>query len=142
MENILDTHNFSKKYLKKILEAPEVKNFSSKNFYEHFEKLKNFEFTKSFVSKNAETFFSKSLKKFSRGGMTLIFSFRHAFNFILWVSKKSRAYIKLNKIYSKKTNPPHEHLQCIFNALWRSLTRPSRGSCHNNVETLAFGTLF
>ena len=124
MENILDTHNFSKKYLKKILEAPDVKNFSSKNFYEHFEKLKNFEFTKSFVSKNVETFFSKSLKKFSRGGMTLIFSFRHAFNFILWDSKKSRTYIKLKKIYSQKntpTTPPHEHLQYIFNVLWRSL---------------------
>ena len=72
---IRQLENFLRDFEKKVLTFFEPKVVVN---LENFSPL-----TKTFCSKNAETFFSKSLKIFSNGRMTLIFSFRHPLNLIV-----------------------------------------------------------
>ena len=99
---------WSKKFLRKNLKRNFVENFS--------------EFSKIFGSKSVETFFSKSLKNFSNGRMTLIFSFRHPFSLKVWVSRKivTLKCVK-RKITQKNQHPPLQGGCCFFGIIF-SLT--------------------
>ena len=121
LENVFHIQNIFKKCVKKFLEALELKNVCQKKFWWKFWKVFlrkiSFQFTQTFGSKSAETFFSKSLKKFSNGRMTLIFSFRDPFNLIVWVIKKiiSLKCVKQNIFQKIQPPPPSGGGVFIFN---------------------------
>ena len=109
------------KVLQKFFRGTWSQKFSSKKFLSKIWK-RNFaekfsRFTVHFGSKNVETFFSKCLKKFSNGRMTLIFSFRHPFNLIVWGCEKivTLKCVKRKITQKKQTPPPAGRGVFIFN---------------------------